>query len=41
MTEMQCIYDSDNTLIVKEKKEEEVKKAKYLSYVCAQDQLIQ
>jgi len=38
MIRMQCIHDSDDALVVKERKEEEeVKKAKYLSYMIAQD----
>jgi len=34
---MQCIYNSDDALIVKEREKEEVKRAKYLSYISVQD----
>ncbi len=34
ITEMWCIYDDDDALIVKEREEkEEIKKVKYLSYI--------
>ena len=37
MTEMQCIHNDNDALIVKEREEKEVKKAEYLSCMCVQD----